>query len=33
MICAATATELSINLKTLDNKPHKYEEERRMRAG
>jgi DNA-binding NtrC family response regulator len=29
----ATATELGISLKTLYNKLHKYEEERRMRAG
>ncbi|HVK02567.1 MAG TPA: helix-turn-helix domain-containing protein, partial [Armatimonadaceae bacterium] len=28
----ATATELGISLKTLYNKLHKYEEERRMRA-
>jgi DNA-binding NtrC family response regulator len=29
----ATATELGISLKTLYNKLHKYEEERRLRAG
>lgn len=29
----ATSTELGISLKTLYNKLHKYEEERRMRAG
>ena len=29
----ATAAELGISLKTLYNKLHKYEEERRMRAG
>jgi DNA-binding NtrC family response regulator len=31
-MAAPPATELGISLKTLYNKMHKYEEERRMRA-